>query len=201
MLISSQRLQFSVLRFLCKLYLIFIIFYINILSGSLIRGGRRSSVENAAILAFEHGVRVREEASCRLPKPQVVYVNTTDPSKVYLPRGTLLHRCNDQTGCCSHASQTCQPIRENTVELYFLTVSLQIHHSYNKRVRQQQSFEKLMFTNHTLCGCRLRNTNQDSNDIDDSDNEVWFLSLDKLLILKICKNNVFSHPIIILIYI
>ena len=169
MVFKSQRLESSVLKLSCKLYLIFIVLCINILSDCLISGSRRSSVENAAVLAFEHGVRVREEASCRLPKPQVVYVNTTDPSKVYLPRGTLLHRCNDQTGCCSHATQTCQPLQMTTVELYFLTVSLQIHHSY-KRVRQQQSFEKLLFTNHTLCGCRPRNTSIDDND--DSDNEV-----------------------------
>lgn len=167
---SNQSLMWKVLL---RIYVVLAVFYLNILSENVINGSRRSSVENVASLAFEHGVRVREEASCHLPKPQVVYVNTTDPSKVYLPRGTLLHRCSDQTGCCPHATQTCQPIQMTTVELYFFTVSLQLHNSYAKRVRQHQRIEKVLFTNHTLCGCRPRNTViDDKDDDDDSDNEV-----------------------------
>lgn len=160
----SKRLDMRMcFRIQFCLFILFIVTDHNVTYGS-----KRSTMENLAQLAFQHGVRVKEDASCRLPRAQVVYVNSTDPSKVYMPRGTLLHRCSDQTGCCPHATQTCQPLQMATVELYFFTLSLQINTRH--RVRQHQRIEKLLFTNHTLCGCRLRNNNIDT--IDEKDNEV-----------------------------
>ncbi len=41
---------------------------------------RIKSFESLARLAFEHGVRVNEMASCQVPKPQLIYF--TDPTKV-----------------------------------------------------------------------------------------------------------------------
>lgn len=35
--------------------------------------------------------------NCSIPRPQVIYPPST-PTKIYHPRGTILHRCNDQTG-------------------------------------------------------------------------------------------------------
>jgi hypothetical protein len=163
----SINYELSFNRFGYKLlihnYLILIAIYVLLLTKSEISANRRSVVENFASHAFEHGVRVREEGACRNAKPQIVYINTTDPSKVYLPRATILHRCSDLTGCCPHATQTCQPIEMTTVELYFFTVTLQINHTHKSRqsrVRQHQKIEKLLFTNHTLCGCRRRNSNE-----------------------------------------
>jgi len=151
-------------KFLVQTYLVLIAILLLMLTKSEIGANRRSVVENFASHAFEHGVRVREEGACRYPKPQVIYVNSTDRSKVYLPRGTILHRCSDLTGCCPHATQTCQPIQIRTIELYFSTVTLQINHTHKtrQRVRQHQKIEKLLFTNHTLCGCRQRNESFDN---------------------------------------
>lgn len=111
--------------------------------------------------AFEHGVRVRQEGSCQQPHPTVVYVNKTDPSKVYLPRGTVLHRCSEQTGCCQNPAETCVASEMQSVELYFITIQLQVsnqHHHHHQqrrgRVRQSPKVEKIFFTNHTMCSCR-----------------------------------------------
>jgi len=132
---------------------------------------KRSISADELSKAFEHGARVRQEGACHTPHPTVVYVNSTSPSKVYLPRGTVLHRCSDLTGCCQHPSEQCQPIEMQTVELYFITITLQVQQSSalhqhqlssqyrgGRRVRQSPQVEKMLFTNHTQCGCRERNS-------------------------------------------
>src|SRR5690625_5103342 len=68
---------------------------------------RPRSIADDFAKAFDHGARVRSEAACSVPHPMMVYVNQTDPSKVYLPRGTVLHRCSDLTSCCQNPSETC----------------------------------------------------------------------------------------------
>lgn len=126
----------------------------------------RSSIENRALLAFEHGVRVREFGSCRNPKPVIVYVPTKNPSKVYLPRGTVLHRCSDQTGCCPHPSQSCQSIESETVHLYFFTVTLVIEtHKPSRKTRHHQNVEKISFQNDTKCACIDYASNDQLNEI------------------------------------
>lgn len=142
-----------------------------------IDGSSRSRMENGALLAFEHGVRMREFGACRTPRPQVVYVTASDPSKIYLPRATLLHRCSDLTGCCPHASQACRPLSSESVELYFFTLTLKVnhrrhHHGGGSGMRQHQRIEKMSFTNHTRCGCRQRNAVDDIDAADDSLNEI-----------------------------
>lgn len=134
---------------------------------------KRSMITEDYAKAFDHGARVRNEGACHQPKPMIIYVNKTDPSKVHLPRGTVLHRCSDQTGCCSNPSENCVPIEMQTVELYFITITLQVQSPYkNRRVRQSPKIEKLLFTNHTLCGCRERNSSNDNDNSDYKDNEV-----------------------------
>lgn len=108
--------------------------------------------ESLAKLAFDHGSRINEDGACKHPRPQLVYFN--DPSKVYLPRATILHRCSDVTGCCPHASQTCQPLETQSIELYFFTVSL--IKTNTRQVHQHQNIDKMSFVNHTKCGCRNR---------------------------------------------
>lgn len=129
----------------------------------------RNSIENMAQLAFDHGAKVRVNGACKDPKPQIVYVETSDPSKVYLPRGTILHRCSDQTGCCPHQAQTCQAITSETVSLHFFTVTLvpNSSHRNHRKPKQHQSIEKVTFTNHTLCGCRQSNNEMDSDDMNE----------------------------------
>lgn len=131
----------------------------------------RSTLENLAFLAFEHGVKVREFGSCKIPRPEIVYTHTDNPSKVYLPRGTILHRCSDTVGCCAQATQSCQPVKSDVVHLYFFTISLvqanssshHHHHHRHRKLRQQQSVEKLTFVNHTECACvdRIKLINED----------------------------------------
>ncbi|XP_053204170.1 uncharacterized protein LOC128388736 [Panonychus citri] len=169
---------------------------INPIEGSTITTGTinsrttRSNLENLASLAFEHGVKIREFGSCRTPKPEIVYVNSNNPSKVYLPRGTILHRCSDSTGCCPQAFQSCRPISTEMVELYFFTVTLVAnsssspsssstsssysssssssnynhhHRHHNKKPRQQQNIEKLTYVNHTKCACVDLNSSDDES--------------------------------------
>ena len=126
----------------------------------------RNHLENRALLAFEHGVKVREFGSCRDPKPVIVYVPTKNPSKVYLPRGTLLHRCSDQTGCCPHPSQSCQSVKSETVHLYFFTVTLVIEtHKPSRKTRHHQNVEKISFQNDTKCACIDHASNDQLNEI------------------------------------
>ena len=82
---------------------------------------------------------------CAKPRAELVYL--TDNNKIYLPRATLLHRCSDLTGCCTHATHSCQPSQVETVTLYFFTISVQ------SRIRQNQNIEKVSFQNHTECTC------------------------------------------------
>ena len=133
---------------------------------------KKYSLETDAQNAFEHGVRVREQGACKEAKPQIIYVNSTDPSKVFLPRATILHRCSDSTGCCAHASQTCQPIQTQNVHLFFFTFTLHLNKKHpirnNHKIRHHQRIEKFTFNNHTHCGCKLRNSNLE-NEIDSVD--------------------------------
>lgn len=113
-------------------------------------GGHRRQMNvmrTMAQKAFEHGLRINEEAGCSRPRAELIYLS--DSNKIYLPRATLLHRCSDLTGCCTHATHSCQPVKVEQVSLYFFSISVQSI----SRMRQNQNIEKLTFTNHTECGC------------------------------------------------
>lgn len=97
--------------------------------------------------AYQHGMRINEEAMCSKPRAELVYLK--DNNKIYLPRATLLHRCSDVTGCCAHATHACMASQEETVSLYFFTISVQSL----SRLRQNQNIEKISFVNHTECAC------------------------------------------------
>lgn len=138
-------------------------------SALAVRHGRRSAGEmvKKLKLAFEHGVRLQIEGNCKDPKPQVTYINSTDPSKVYIPRGTIVHRCSDQTGCCPDASHSCQAIDKVDVSLYFLTYTLKTSGRHHGRKQPRQEFEQITFSNHTACACRpISSFNEDSVDLD-----------------------------------
>ncbi len=126
----------------------FLFFNLLVVFQSCAYGGRRNKLETLANLAFEHGLRIAEEGACYLPKPQLIYIN--DSSKVYMPRATILHRCSDLYGCCTHAIQTCQPKSTQLVDKYFFVVDLR-HRSYLNR---KHNIQMLSLTNHTLCECK-----------------------------------------------
>ncbi|EEC09624.1 conserved hypothetical protein, partial [Ixodes scapularis] len=68
----------------------------------------------------------------------------SDPSKEYLPRCTVLHRCGDDSGCCDNEQYECVPRTMQEVTLHF----------YNGEVGLRNSVTKLLFTNHTECECQ-----------------------------------------------
>ncbi|XP_054707672.1 uncharacterized protein LOC129217400 [Uloborus diversus] len=107
-------------------------------------------------LANEHLLKMYNKARCRVPVPQVVRVKDfyPDPSREYMPRCTMLHRCSDSTGCCDSEAFHCVPsaVQEVTLHFYALRVGKHglSHGGHN-------SFEKLLFVNHTACKCQLIN--------------------------------------------
>lgn len=98
--------------------------------------------------AYEHGIRINEEAQCSKPKPELLYIN--DNKKIYLPRATLLHRCSDLHGCCPHATHSCEPISTEKVTMYFFVIGVQP----SNLLRRNQNIEQLTFVNHTECACK-----------------------------------------------
>ncbi|XP_030384121.1 uncharacterized protein LOC115631501 [Scaptodrosophila lebanonensis] len=94
-------------------------------------------------LAKAHFNQVINEANCRVPQRRCESIQR-DPSKIYSPHCTILHRCSEDSGCCHSRSQVCAPKRTNNVELYFFVKS-------NNQLRPVT--EKLTFVNHTECHC------------------------------------------------
>uniref|UniRef100_A0A182K116 Platelet-derived growth factor (PDGF) family profile domain-containing protein n=1 Tax=Anopheles christyi TaxID=43041 RepID=A0A182K116_9DIPT len=92
--------------------------------------------------------RMIKDGICKVPKPKIVPAST-DRTKIFTPQCTILHRCEEDTGCCG-PTQTCAPKFTNDVQLYFYVSS----DSYVQNVGQrQQSTIALTFTNHTECHC------------------------------------------------
>lgn len=150
-----------------SLLLCILVIFVSHFGGNVFASQKRSAFADDYAKAFDHGARVRFEGACHSPHPTIVLVNNTDPSKVYMPRATVLHRCSDSTGCCTDPSNTCEAIEMQTVELYFITITMQMQNGHkNRRVRQSPKVEKILFTNHTQCGCRERNVSQNGINFD-----------------------------------
>ncbi|XP_049268200.1 uncharacterized protein LOC119382589 isoform X2 [Rhipicephalus sanguineus] len=104
--------------------------------------------------ANEHFLRIRTTARCRVPRTRVVHVKEfySDPSKEYLPRCTILHRCGDDAGCCDSEQYQCVPRAVQEVTLHFYTIHLQ--NQNGGEVGLRNSVTKLLFPNHTECECQ-----------------------------------------------
>ncbi|XP_070391236.1 uncharacterized protein [Dermacentor albipictus] len=104
--------------------------------------------------ANEHFLRIRTTARCRVPRTRVVHVKEfySDPSKEYLPRCTILHRCGDDSGCCDSEQYQCVPRAVQEVTLHFYTIHLQ--NQNGGEVALRNSVTKLLFPNHTECECQ-----------------------------------------------
>lgn len=61
------------------------------------------------------------EGGCEMPRAQVVYPEGDD-NRVFMPRGTILHRCSDNTGCCPQKDQTCACIKQDIVRVAFFVI-------------------------------------------------------------------------------
>ncbi|KAF8781455.1 Vascular endothelial growth factor A like protein [Argiope bruennichi] len=101
--------------------------------------------------ANAHYLKVRNTGKCKDPKAQVIRVKDyyPDPSREYIPRCTILHRCGDFTGCCDSDAFHCVPsaIQEVTLSFYALTIG-------KNGISTSNDVEKLLFQNHTACQCQ-----------------------------------------------
>ncbi|XP_030383851.1 uncharacterized protein LOC115631277 [Scaptodrosophila lebanonensis] len=94
-------------------------------------------------LAKEHRQRMETETRCRLPQRRVIYI-ANETSMDYSPRGTVLYRCDESTGCCSDNYKTCTAKTVDYVKLAFWERS----HILNT-IRPVM----LSLANHTECHC------------------------------------------------
>lgn len=62
-----------------------------------------------------------KETRCREPSPRVLSIQSIhpDPGKSYLPHCTVLHRCAEDTGCCTNRAMKCGPKHQTRIYLYF----------------------------------------------------------------------------------
>ncbi|GIX88732.1 placenta growth factor [Caerostris darwini] len=145
---ENSAMQPSVLRLLCSLLLV-----LGLVGGahhhnSLLHKHRPHKGLADERLALQHSERVAEEGACDQPKPQVVHVSEHYPGRYFLPHCTLLHRCGRHAGCCGTERLRCVARRKEKVALRFYSVRLPEHGG-----PAHKKIERLIFTNHTLCGC------------------------------------------------
>lgn len=100
-------------------------------------------------LARRHYQRVAPQIACALPKPKIFRVGTT--SMPLLPSATVLHRCGENSGCCSVATHKCVAKTKEKVKLYFRVKALPVLTSGRKK---KIRIKKFMYFNHTECYCR-----------------------------------------------
>lgn len=118
----------------------------------------RNSKSSAVIqelhkLATENLQTIERMGVCAEPKLQIVYPND-EASKVYLPRGTLLHRCSNIWGCCQDSTHSCEPIESHEVPVVFYWKSIKMQ-SRNSR-KYNLNLEVINMQNHTKCACVKR---------------------------------------------
>ncbi|XP_023159669.2 uncharacterized protein LOC111591960 isoform X2 [Drosophila hydei] len=103
----------------------------------------RREREEAKAKANAHIEEVLKENSCHLPQKRCMSAGR-DPSKIYMPHCTFVHRCSEDSGCCHSRTEICAPKRTHKVEKYFFVKALK-----DKRSKP----EMLTFVNHTECHC------------------------------------------------
>ncbi|XP_023159671.2 uncharacterized protein LOC111591960 isoform X3 [Drosophila hydei] len=103
----------------------------------------REEAKALAAKANAHIEEVLKENSCHLPQKRCMSAGR-DPSKIYMPHCTFVHRCSEDSGCCHSRTEICAPKRTHKVEKYFFVKALK-----DKRSKP----EMLTFVNHTECHC------------------------------------------------
>lgn len=105
---------------------------------------------------FKAHYKRAEKFKCQQPQPRAVSIigelRTAVAGKRFIPRMTVLHRCDSGSGCCLHGDVTleCGPVKTEEVELTYHvvhTVGTGAHKAGSTTV------ETRVFTNHTECGC------------------------------------------------
>lgn len=88
----------------------------------------------------DHYRRYMIESRCKDPKPQV-FPSSSDPTRLYMPRCTILHRCSDDTACCPSVDKTCVANTKERIELAFMvSLSLKIIAHLNKKTNNCKGF-------------------------------------------------------------
>ncbi|XP_017860019.1 PREDICTED: uncharacterized protein LOC108611746 isoform X5 [Drosophila arizonae] len=106
----------------------------------------RREREEAKVFAAKANAHIEEvlrEHSCHLPQKRCMSAGR-DPSKIYFPHCTFVHRCSEDSGCCHSRTEICAPKRTHKVEKYFFVKT-------HKDRRSKP--EMLTFVNHTECHC------------------------------------------------
>ncbi|KAK9751602.1 PDGF/VEGF domain [Popillia japonica] len=85
-----------------------------------------------------------------IPRPRSIPVSEFFENEIesdsITPPYTILHRCDESTGCCTNMKHTCVVTHEKTVEVAFF-------------LPKRQKFHVLHMKNHTACGCQfIRNS-------------------------------------------
>ncbi|KAH8419413.1 hypothetical protein KR222_011194, partial [Zaprionus bogoriensis] len=88
------------------------------------------------------------KSRCQKPQERCIRIDS-DPSKIYMPHCTILHRCAEDSGCCPDRTEICAPKTIRDVELKFIVKSPKNHHS---------TPETLTLANHTECHCVERSS-------------------------------------------
>lgn len=105
------------------------------------------------------GVHQKRAASFKCLQPQPRAIKITDKirtgvqGKRFVPRMTVLHRCDSGSGCCLQGDvrRECGPVKTEEIELTF-----QVIHTVGEKVHKvgSSTVKTMVFTNHTECGCK-----------------------------------------------
>ena len=112
--------------------------------------------ESEAIEAKKHIQRMHQSGAwCSQPSARLVYLRHHQNVR-YLPECTWLHRCSDDTGCCTDESQTCSPANIESISLPFFALTLADGGAGGGH-ETKRTVTRLTFENHTRCECVGRN--------------------------------------------
>ncbi|XP_022660220.1 uncharacterized protein LOC111249974 isoform X1 [Varroa destructor] len=112
-------------------------------SRGLRRPNRNSfAVDIKLVKAEKHFFEMEVRAACASPRERVICVQDHYPDAdiIYQPACTILHRCDEHSGCCEPPKK-CQSASSEQVALFFKTSDTTI------------PVIKFDFTNHTSCRC------------------------------------------------
>lgn len=104
---------------------------------------------------FKANYKLANSFKCLDPQPRSIQLTdlVSDAIKLagrrYIPRTTVLHRCDSQSGSCltGNPLATCAPVQTETVKLAFYAINL------GPKKPGNVSTEIFTAQNHTRCGC------------------------------------------------
>ncbi|GBM32089.1 hypothetical protein AVEN_150073-1 [Araneus ventricosus] len=99
-------------------------------------------------LAQAHFERVLWKVMCNVPQPRVFKLETEELR--VMPHATIIHRCDESTGCCNYSSERCVAKKKEQVTLFAF-----VRPRYGRGTRRsgKNRIKKFVFTNHTECYC------------------------------------------------